>query len=183
MASTTVACPKFLRLNHNLTINSLLIYMFCTSCESEIVLSVLQIKCKWTKNSPNRSSNFDLIEETMYLSRIPSSVSDLKILKICFEMFLPVGNPVKWFELLNAWSDAEWRLTLPLRPSSPYRSNVALQEHATGKGFSFGLEIYFLALLFVVKKGRKYLGESVICTPNRVPKNWRQNLDKLELLA
>ena len=94
------------------------------------------------------------------------TLSDLKILKMCFQMFLPVGNPVKWFELLNAWSDAEWRLTLPLRPSSPYRSNVALQEHATGKGFSFGLEIYFLALLFVVKKGRKYLGESVICTPN-----------------
>ena len=43
---------------------------------------------------------------------------------------LPVGNPVNWE--LKAWSDAEWRLTLPLSPSSPYRSNVALKT-LTGK--------------------------------------------------
>ena len=73
--------PYFFQLSQK-SINSLLIYMFCASCELRIVLPVLWIKEKQKNNSTfarlykarkstkNWSSNFCLIGETMNLSRI-----------------------------------------------------------------------------------------------------------------
>ena len=63
----------------NLSTESLVIYMFCTSCKSEIVLPVLQIKnknnfmfanCTKKCRSKHQSSNYGFIERTMDLSCI-----------------------------------------------------------------------------------------------------------------
>ena len=78
-----------------MTTDSLLTYVFCTSCQPEIVLPVLQIKSKTSscfnlyklrKSRKDQSSNFDLIEQPMDLSCINLAVlySNDKLIQLLY---------------------------------------------------------------------------------------------------
>jgi hypothetical protein len=77
---------KFLQLSQNLTIDSLLIYVFCTNCGLVFVFICRTGRTGRTKSGSQlvqnmkQLSNFGLIEEIMDLSRIllavPSKISD-----------------------------------------------------------------------------------------------------------